>query len=72
MPLRLRHVYAADLRRGLPADDINRLRSSPIAGARRGPAQIRQVRAGGIRLRGVLPLVSIRTPSRLACRARTI
>jgi hypothetical protein len=29
MPLRPRHVYAADLRRGLPADDIDRLRSSP-------------------------------------------
>ncbi len=57
MPLRHRHAYAAVLRRGLPTGDINRRGSSPhSAGARRGPAQIRQVRAGGIRLRGVPPL----------------
>ena len=62
MPLRPRHAYAADLQRGLPAGDINRLESRPpIAPAcvHRDPAQIRQVRAGGIHLRSVRALVSL-------------
>ena len=59
MPLRYRHAYAAGLQRGLPTGDINRRRSSPHnAGAHRNPAPIRQVRAGGVRLRGVQTLVS--------------
>ena len=58
MPLRHRHTYAAVLQRGLLLDDINRSRSSPSCpGARRSPAQIRQVRAGGLRLRGFRTLV---------------
>ena len=59
MPLRHRHAYPAALQRGLPAGDINRRRSSPpaSAGAHRNPAQIRQVRAGGLLLRGVRTLV---------------
>lgn len=73
MPLRLRHTYAAVLQRGLPADDFYRHGSSPIQMRVRAAAQ--PISAGfelvGI-LRGVLPLVSVRTPSRLACRTRTI
>jgi len=71
MPLRLRHTYAAGLRCGLPTGDINRPKSSPPdqrrMGARRNPAQIRQVRAGGLLLRGVHALVHCRytVPSRL-------
>ncbi len=61
MPLQHRHGYAAGLHRGLPAGDITQPRSSPPdrrrAGARCYPAQIRQVRAGGLLLRGVQPLV---------------
>jgi hypothetical protein len=60
MPLRSRHGYAADLHHGLPTGDITQPRSSPHdlrAGAHRNPAQIRQVRAGGLLLRGVQPLV---------------
>ena len=60
MPLRSRHGYAADLHHGLPTGDITQPRSSPHdlrAGAHRSPAQIRQVRAGGLLLRGVQPLV---------------
>jgi hypothetical protein len=44
MPLRLRHVYAADLQRGLPAGDINRLGSSPHIVWVRAAAQPRSVR----------------------------
>ena len=59
MPLRYRHGYAAGLRRGLPAGDINRRGSFQHhsgAGAHRNPAPIRQVRAGGA-LEGRLTLV---------------
>ncbi len=61
MPLPHRHDYAADLHRGLPTGDINRLEEFPDphrSGARGGPAQIRQIRAGGVGLRGFQPLVS--------------
>jgi hypothetical protein len=59
MPLRPRHAYPAALRHGLPAGDINRRGSSPHkAGTHRNPAPIRQVRAGGLFLRGVQTLVS--------------
>lgn len=61
MPLRPRHAYPAALQRGLPAGDINRYRSRPLRPEKRtrtaNPAQISQVRAGGIRLRGVQTLV---------------
>jgi hypothetical protein len=58
MPLQLRHTYAAGIRCGLPTGDINQSKSSPPnTGARRDPAQIRQVRAGGALLRGVHTLV---------------
>jgi len=58
MRLRPRHAYPAALRRGLPVGDINRHGSSPHkAGAHRNPAPIRQVRAGGLLLRGVPTLV---------------
>jgi hypothetical protein len=62
MPLRLRHTYAAGIRCGLPTGDINRPKSSLHrgGGARRSPAQIRQVRAGGLPLRGVHALVHCR------------
>ena len=63
MPLRSRHEYAAGLPRGLQTGDINRSRSSPHqhdGGAHRCPAQIRQVRAGGLPLRGVHTLVHCR------------
>ena len=61
MPLQHRHGYAADLHRGLPTDDINQPRSSPhrSADAHCSPAQIRQIRAGGLLLRGVQTLVSL-------------
>lgn len=70
MPLQLRHAYAAGFPRSLHADDINQLRSFPsprVMGARCNPAHIRQVRAGGVVLRGVRPLVHFRYtfPSRL-------
>ena len=61
MPLRPRHGYDADFHRGLPVGDIDRPRSSrriaSRVGARRHPAHIRQVRAGGP-LKGRLTLVS--------------
>jgi hypothetical protein len=62
MPLRPRHTYAAGIRCGLPTGDINRPTSSLAQqrGARRNPAQIRQVRAGGALLRGVHALVHCR------------
>ena len=44
MPLRLRHVYAADFRRGLPAGDINRFGSSPLIVRVRAAAQPRSAR----------------------------
>ena len=61
MPLQPRHGYAAGFHHGLPADDIDRPRSSPRRGAdaRCCPAQICQVRAGGLLLRGVRSLVSL-------------
>src|SRR5438105_2960077 len=64
MPLRPRHGYAAAFHRGLPAGDITQPRSS-----RRCPRprtaevctatqpQSARFRAGGVLLRGVLPLV---------------
>ena len=60
MPLQHRHGYAAALHRGLPASDSDQPRSSPhrSADARCSPAQIRQIRAGGLLLRSVQTLVS--------------
>ena len=49
--LQHRHGYAADLHRGLRTGDINPPTSSPSTeaeGVRRYPAQIRQIRAGGL------------------------
>ena len=61
MPLQHRHGYAAVFHRGLPVGDIYRPRSSPTgqsrSGARCNPAQICQVRAGGLVLRDFLALV---------------
>jgi len=60
MPLRHRHDYAADLRRGLtgerhkPTDEFVLSKNRT---AHRGLARIRQVRASGLNLRGVQPLV---------------
>ena len=51
--------------RGVPRPQVR-------AGARCCPAQIRQVSSWCVCLRGVQPLVPVRTPSRLACRTRTI
>jgi len=50
MPLPLRHDYAAGIHRGLPTGDIEPVQEFPAvpAGARSSPAQIRQVRAGGV------------------------
>lgn len=50
MPLPLRHDYAADLHRGLPTGDIEPVQEFPaiLAGARGSPAQICQIRAGGV------------------------
>jgi hypothetical protein len=59
IPLRPRHAYAADLQRGLldrrhePAEKF----PTHHVGARRIPAHIRQVGAGGVPLRGVRALV---------------
>lgn len=76
MPQHLRHGYAAGLHRGLPTGDITRSRSSPhrrsSEGARCNPTRIRQIRVGGLLLRGFQSLVPIRMPLRLASRARTI
>jgi len=61
MPLRHRHDYAAGIRRGLPGErhkPIGEFTVSADTVAHRGLAQIRQVRASGIHLRGVQPLVS--------------
>jgi len=61
MPLRFRHGYAAGIHRGLPTGDIDRPKEFPAyAGAHRNPAQICQVRAGGLLLRGVHTLVHCR------------
>ena len=60
MPLRHRHGYAAGLPRGLLAGDMEpavEFSAHQWADARRCPAPIRQVRAGGIDLRGVRSLV---------------
>ena len=60
MPLRHRHGYAAGLPRGLLAGDMEpavEFSARLWADARRCPAPIRQVRAGGIHLRGVQSLV---------------
>ena len=75
MPLQPRHTYAAGFQCGLPTGDITQSKSSPTqqqqrrcrAGARCNPAHIRQIRAGGLLLRGVQPLVHFRYafPSRL-------
>ena len=78
MPLRPRHGYAVDIHRGLPTGDLNRSESSPPdshsrqAGARRDPAHICQIRAGGMRLRGFPRWFTSVTPSGLARRTRTI
>lgn len=59
MPLQHRHDYAAGLHRGLPASDIDQPRSSPRqdVDTRCYPAQIRQIRAGGLLLRSFQTLV---------------
>ncbi len=44
MPLRLRHGYAADLHRGLPAGDIDRPVSSPCQARVRTATQPTSVR----------------------------
>jgi hypothetical protein len=76
MPLRPRHGYAADLHRGLRAGDMEPteefLAQHRRASARRCPAPIRQVRAGGMHLRGFLTLVShVHRPVLLAEPARS-
>jgi hypothetical protein len=61
MPLRHRHGYAAGIHRGLPAGrhkPADKFAPSDEGAARRCLAQIRQVRASGIDLRGVQTLVS--------------
>jgi hypothetical protein len=61
MPLRHRHGYAAGLHRGLLNERHKPAEKFPpaeVGGARRCLAQIRQVRASGIHLRGVQTLVS--------------
>ncbi len=66
MPLRPRHSYAVAIHRGLPTGDINQSESSPPdslgrpTGARRNPAHICQIRAGGMHLRSVQTLVHSR------------
>ena len=60
MPLRHRHGYAAGLPRGLLTGDMEpavEFSAHQWADVRRCPAPIRQVRAGGIHLRGVQTLV---------------
>jgi hypothetical protein len=59
IPLRPRHAYAADLHRGLPGRRHKPAKKFPThrVGARRIPAHIRQVGAGGVPLRGVRTLV---------------
>ena len=75
MPLQPRHGYAAGIHRGLPAGDINRPRSSPPA-APCGCALLTQPRSARfelvVSLEGRSAAGSSRTPSRLACRTRTI
>jgi hypothetical protein len=61
MPLRHRHGYAAGIHRGLfdeRSKPVGEFPPSNDEGARRCLAQIRQVRASGIHLRGVQTLVS--------------
>lgn len=60
MPLQHRHDYAAVLHRGLPASDIDQPRSYPhrSMNTRCYPAQICQIRAGGLLLRSFQTLVS--------------
>jgi hypothetical protein len=60
MPLQHHHDYAADLHRGLPTSDIDQPRSSPRqdVDARCYPAQICQIRTGGLPLRSFQTLVS--------------
>jgi hypothetical protein len=63
MPLRYRHGYAADVHRGLRTGDMEPVAEFPEhsgSGVHRCPARIRQVRAGGIHLRGFPPLVHSR------------
>ena len=60
MPLRHRHGYAAGIHRSLRTGDMKPVQEFPEhtgSGARRCPAHIRQVGAGGIRLRGFQTLV---------------
>jgi hypothetical protein len=69
MPLQPRHDYAADLHRGLPASDIDQPRSSPRRrmDARCYPAQICQIRAGGLLLRSFqTPVSHVHLPISLA------
>jgi hypothetical protein len=70
MPLRPRHAYAADFRRGLPAGHINRPGSHPTppgaSGVHRNPAHIRQVGAGGILERRSTPVPHVHRPVLLA------
>ena len=63
MPLRHRHGYAAGTHRGLWAGDMEPVVEFPKhsgSGAHRCPAHIRQIRAGGISLRGFQTLVHFR------------
>jgi hypothetical protein len=76
MPLRPRHGYAAALHRGLPTDDINRPRSSPLrdegAGTRRYASPHRPGWSWRSALERRSAAGSSRTPSRLASRTRAV
>lgn len=75
MPLRYRHDYAADLHRGLPADDLKPAQEFPARDEGRVRTAIQPLstgcRAGG-KLKGRDSAGSSRPPSRLACRTRAI
>jgi hypothetical protein len=76
MPLRPRHGYAAALHRGLPTDDLNRPRSSPLrdegAGTRRYASPHRPGWSWRSALERRSAAGSSRTPSRLASRTRAV
>ena len=75
MLLRHRHGYAADLHRGLPAGDLKPAREFPARHEERVRTAIQPISTGfgaGGKLKERDSAGSSRTPSRLACRTRTI
>lgn len=73
MPLPLRHEYAADIPRGLPAGDIDRPGSSPPkGGCARRPSPNPSGWSWWVSLEELSAAGFSRTPSHLACRTQAI